>query len=70
MFNALIQQQRPYILLKSISLLCFIQLESGLQDWVPAYYVVVTLSFNAKMVLANFECNLKDKGIPEMAPRR
>ena len=28
--------------------------------------VVVTLSFNAKMVLANFECNLNDKGLPEM----
>ena len=24
------------------------------------FFVVVTLSFNAKMVLANFECNLND----------
>ncbi len=32
--------------------------------------VVVTLSFNAKMVLANFECNLNDLLLPEMAPRR
>ncbi len=31
---------------------------------------MVTLSFNAKMVLANFECNLNDQGLPEMAPRR
>ncbi len=31
---------------------------------------VVTLSFNAKMDLADFESNLKDWGLPEMAPRR
>ncbi len=34
------------------------------------YLVVVTLSFSAKMDLADFECNLKDWGLPEMAPRR
>ncbi len=34
------------------------------------YAVVVTLSFNAKMVLAVFECNLIDYRLPELAPRR
>ena len=32
--------------------------------------VVVKLSFNGKMVLADLECNLKDYGLPEKAPRR
>ncbi len=46
-------------------------------QWIQWWYlelacqgVVVTLSFNAKIVLANFECNLKDYGLPEMALRR
>ncbi len=33
--------------------------------------VVVTLSFNAKMVLANFECNLNDYlGTPRNGPEK
>ncbi len=31
---------------------------------------VVTLSFNAKMVLADFECNLKRLGTPRNGPEK
>ncbi len=33
-------------------------------------HVMDTLSFNAKMVVANFECNINDYGLQDMALRR